>query len=204
MEQFPPNSKTAKAGADKPKKIEKVASANAKRRKRPLGRKFSDTFIKGDAKSASEYVAQNVIVPMVRDLLFEAGQNLMQQIIFGQSKNQRHAPPSGLFGRVDYSAVSNPTRASQQAMPSKAAKARHSFDELVLDNRQGAEEVINRMMDILSQWEVVTIADLYALVGFEASHTDFKWGWTDLSAAGVDRTRTGGYVLNLPQPKSID
>lgn len=204
MENLPPNSKTAKAGGNQPKKIEKVASANAKRRKKSVGSRFKETFVQGDAKSAAGAVASNVIVPMIRDLMYEAGQTMMQKMIFGETRSQRHAPPSGMFGRVDYSGVSNPTRASQAAAPSKPARARHSFDELVLDNRQGAEEVIDRMMDILSQWEVVSVADLYALVGFETNHTDFKWGWTDLSGAGVDRTRNGGYLLNLPQPKVLN
>jgi len=204
MENFPPNSKSAKAGGDKPKQIEKVAGANAKRRKKAVGSRFKETFVQGDAKSAAGHVAQTVIVPMIRDLMYEAGQSMMQKMIFGETRSQRNAPPSGIFGRVDYAAVNKPTRASQGPTTSKPARARHSFDELELDTRQGAEEVIDRMMDILSQWEVVSVADLYALVGFEVTHTDYKWGWTDLGGAGVDRTRSGGYLLNLPQPRALD
>jgi hypothetical protein len=204
MDPLPPNSKRSQGEAKQHKKIEQVAGVEAKKRKTPLGRRFKDTFMQGDVKSAAGNAVETVVVPMIRDLVYEAAQNLIQQVIFGQTRNQRKAPPSGLFGRVDYSGASNPTRANPGPKTSSAARARHSFDELVLDNRQGAEEVIDRMMDILSQWEVVSIADLYALVGFEATHTDFKWGWTDLSGAGVDRTRAGGYLLNLPTPKALD
>lgn len=203
MDQFPPNSKTAKAGRNEPKKLTPVAGANAKRRKKPLGSRFRETFIQGDAKTAAGYVGQTVIIPMIRDLMYEAGQTLMQRMIFGETKSQRNAPPSGLFGRVDYTQPSNPTRANTRTT-SRPSRARHSFDEMVLDTRQGAEEVISRMMDVLSQWEVVSVADLYELVGFESTHVDHKWGWTDLSAAGVSRTRSGGYLLDLPQPKALD
>lgn len=204
MDPLPPNSKTAKAREAKPKQVEQVAGVTAKKRRTPLGQRFKDTFMQGDIKSAAGNAVETVVVPMIRDLVYEAAQNLIQQVIFGQTRNQRQAPPSGLFGRVDYAGASNPTRANPGPKTSRSARARHSFDELVLDNRQGAEEVIDRMMDILSQWEVVSVADLYALVGFEAAHTDFKWGWTDLSGAGVDRTRAGGYLLNLPTPKALD
>lgn len=202
MSEFPPK---AKAKKQLPKKVEPVANVNAKRRRKPLGKSFRETFVQGDAKSAGSYVAQTVIVPMIRDLMYEAGQSLMQKMIFGDTRQRGHAPQTGgIFGRVDYTSVNNPTRAQQQATTSKSARARHSFDELVLDSRQGAEEVINRLMDILSQYEVVSVADLYTLVGFDAAHTDFKWGWTDLRGAGVSRTRTGGYLLDLPQPKALD
>lgn len=203
MTEFPPNSKTAKAGSKEPKQLEKVASVNAKRRRKPLGSRFRETFVQGDAKSAGGYVVQTVVVPMIRDLMYEAAQSLLQKMIFGETRN-RQTPPSGMFGRVDYTQMTNPTRAGQQAKTtSSQARARHSFDELVLDSRQGAEEVIDRMMDVLSQWEVVTVADLYTLVGFEAAHTDYKWGWTDLRGASVSRTRNGGYLLDLPQPKAL-
>jgi len=41
------------------------------------------------------------------------------------------------------------------------------------------------------------------LVGLAATHTDNKWGWTDLSGAGVSRIR-GGYLLDLPEPEPLD
>lgn len=204
MDPFPPNSKTAKAEAKKPKQIEQISGVTAKKRKQPLGSRFKQTFMQGDARSAAGAVAQSVIIPMIRDLMYEAGQTMMQKMIFGETRSNRQAPPSGIFGRVDYTQATNPTRAGQQAQTSRPARARHSFDELELDTRQGAEEVIDRMMDVLSQWEVVSVADLYALVGFEANHTDFKWGWTDLRGAAVTRTRGGGYLLDLPQPKALD
>ena len=205
MEQFPPNSKAAKAGASSPKKIERVASASAVRRRKPLGRRFHETFVQGDGRSVMAKVTQNVVIPAVRDMIFETGQSFLENMIFGEGRSSRRgAPPAG-YGNIAYNRPQ--TAAGRTVLPnrtSNAARARGSFDEIVIDTMQGGEEVIDRMNDVISQWEVVTVADLYTLTGFKAEHTDSKWGWTDLRGASVSRTRTGGYLLNLPQPKALD
>jgi hypothetical protein len=86
---------------------------------------------------------------------------------------------------------------------SRQARARHNFDEIVLDDRAEAEEVIDRLFDLVSRYESASVADLYELVGLASSHTDHKWGWSDLHGAGVSRIR-GGYLLDLPEPEPLD
>ena len=70
-------------------------------------------------------------------------------------------------------------------------------------NRAEAEEVIDRLFELVSIYESATVADLYELVGLSSTHTDHKWGWTDLMGAGVSRIR-GGYLLDLPDPEPLD
>ena len=86
---------------------------------------------------------------------------------------------------------------------SRRAKATHNFDEIILATRHEAEEVIDRLFDLISRYETATVADLYELVGEDRSYTDDKWGWTDIRGAGVQRVRNG-YLLNLPRPEPLD
>jgi hypothetical protein len=86
---------------------------------------------------------------------------------------------------------------------SQRGRAKHDFDEIVLDQRAEAEEVIDRLYDVVSRYEQATVADLYDLVGLSSTHTDHKWGWTDLRGAGVSRIRDG-YLLDLPDPEPLD
>jgi hypothetical protein len=55
----------------------------------------------------------------------------------------------------------------------------------------------------VSRYESASVADLYELVGLSSVHTDNRWGWTDLTGAGVSRIR-GGYLLDLPEPEPLD
>ena len=86
-----------------------------------------------------------------------------------------------------------------QRVMSRQARARHDFDEIILESRTEAEEVIDKLYEVISRYESATVADLYQLVGLSSSHTDYKWGWTDIRGAGVSRSRDG-YVLDLPEP----
>ena len=90
-----------------------------------------------------------------------------------------------------------------QRVMSRQARSRHDFDEIVLETRAEAEEVIDRLFDLVSRYESATVADLYELVGLPSSHTDHKWGWTDVRGAGATRTRDG-YLLDLPEPRPFE
>ena len=85
---------------------------------------------------------------------------------------------------------------------SHRGRVRFDFDEIILTSRAEAEEVIDRLFDMVSQWSRASVSDLYALVGFKSEHTDEKWGWTNLRGAGVSRVR-GGYLLDLPEPEPL-
>jgi len=208
MEQFPPNNAKAKQGAQRePKKVERVTSADAIRRKRPLNKKFKDVFFSGDAKSTGEYVVLSVIVPMIRDMIFEAGQAAIERIVYGESRGRRRfGPPSGAQGVVNYNRMHTRDPADDRpptGRPSRSARARHNFDEIILSSRSEAEEVIDQMFDIVSRFDEASVSDLYELVGLEQSHVDQKWGWTDLRGASVTRVRSGGYLIDLPEPEPL-
>lgn len=201
MDEFPPNSQKAKAA--QPKRVERVTSAEVVRRRRPLGKQFTQTFFGGDAKTAGQYVISNVMVPAAREALVEVASSWFERVVYGESRHRRGAPPSA-YGHINYSRQSMGARTADDRpplpTPSRAGRARHNFNELVIQHRQEAEEVIERMFDILSQYDSVSVADLYELTGIAASHVDHKWGWTDLHGAQVGRVRGGGYLLDLPKP----
>lgn len=201
-ENFPPNSEASKKASNKieGKNIERVTSGEAMRKKKSLRRQFKDTFIAGDLKSSVRYVAFDILLPTLRDMLWEAGSGGIEKLIFGDSRRRGSTPPiSGPTGYVSYNRISGHRMSGPQRAISRMARARHDFDEIVLESRVEAEEVIDRLFDLVSRYESATVADLYELVGIPSSHTDHKWGWSDLRGAGVSRVRDG-YMLDLPDP----
>jgi hypothetical protein len=199
---YPPNSEASKRIPPEPKKIERVTSGEAVRKKKSLGKQFKETFIVGDAKTALRYVMFDVLVPAAKDMLVEAGAQGIERLVFGDSRRRGGSTPpqTGPTGLIQYHRMrqSGPQRAM-----SRQARARHDFDEIVLQSRIEAEEVIDRLFDLVSRYESATVADLYELVGLASAHTDHKWGWTDLRGAGVSRVR-GGFLLDLPEPHPLD
>jgi hypothetical protein len=203
MDQFPPNSR--KAAADRePKRVQRVTS-DAVRRRRPLGKQFRNTFFGGDANTAIQYVIFNVLIPGAKDSIVEAGQGFIEKLVYGDARPRR-GPMSNPLGQVSYHRMSQQQPQSRTSMPqalSRRARSRFAFDEIVIPSRQEAEEVLDRLFDLISKYDTATVADLYELTGLASSHIDHKWGWTALRGASVNRVRGGGYLLNLPEPESL-
>lgn len=203
--EYPSNSDTSKAEPQEDKNLKRVTSGTATRKKKSLRKQFSETFVAGDAKMALRYVVFDVLIPAAKDMIAEAGSQGIEKLIFGDTRRKGAAPPTaGPTGYVSYNryAMGSRQTAPQRAM-SRAARARHDFDEIILESRTEAEEVIDRLFEVVSRYGSVTVADLYELVGLPSSHTDNKWGWTDLRGAGVSRAH-GGFLLDIPEPEPLN
>jgi hypothetical protein len=204
--EFPPNSEASKKGVPNGKNISPVVSSGAVRRRKSLRKQFKETFVAGDARTAIHYVIFDVLLPAAKDMVVEAGSQGIEKLIFGDSRRRRGLthPQAGPTGYISYNRYSMENRlTAPQRVLSRQARTRHNFDEIVLDQRSEAEEVIDRLFDLVSRYESATVADLYELVGLASTHIDNKWGWTDLTGSGVSRVR-GGYLLDLPEPEPLD
>lgn len=204
--EFPPN-KGSHPKREEPKNLTRVTSAEAVRRKKPLRRQLAETFVGGDAKTALTYVIFDVMIPAAKDMISEASSQGIDKLIYGDSRRKptsQSGPPSGPTGYVSYNRHPMQSRqTAPQRTLSRRNRAQHDFDELVLVTRLEAEDVIAKLYEVVSQYGTATVADLYELVGEPSTHTDNKWGWTDLRGAGVSRVRTG-FLLDLPAPEPLD
>lgn len=203
--EFPPNSDVSKKMQEKD--IQQVTKGEVHRKKRSLRKRFSESFVAGDAKSAIGYATMDILLPAARDMIIDVIEGGVEKLFRGDTYRRRGTTPpqSGPTGYVQYNRYSGPMgggMSSPQRAMSRQARAKHDFDEIVLDSRVEAEEVIDRLFDLVSRYESASVADLYELVGLSASHTDHKWGWTDIRGAGVSRSRDG-YLLDLPEPSPL-
>lgn len=86
---------------------------------------------------------------------------------------------------------------------SAVGRKTHNFKEVILEDRAEAEEVLTDMYGLLDRFQMVTVADVYGLVGEDSDFIDSKWGWTNLDGAKASRVR-GGYMLILPPTEELD
>jgi hypothetical protein len=202
--EFPPNSDVSKR-ATQDKKIERVTSGEATRRRRSLRKQLKDVFVGGTIRDAMHFVVLEVLLPAAKDMVVEAGSQGIEKLIFGEGRRYRGItrPPSGPTGHIQYNRYASPQMPSSRRALSRRARSEHNFDEIVLDSREEAEEVIDRLFDLVSRYDTATVSDLYELVGLSSTFTDNQWGWTDLRGAGVQRIRDG-YLLDLPDPDPLN
>jgi len=76
------------------------------------------------------------------------------------------------------------------------------MSQIYLVSRDEADLVVERMLDILDKYDVVSVADLNDLLGLPTSPIDNKWGWAILGRVEIRQTRDG-YLIDLPAPEPI-
>lgn len=205
--EYPPNSDKSKREREpvERKSIERVTTGEVVRKKKGLGRRFSEVFIAGDMRSARDHAIFDVLLPAARDMVSDGISEYMHKLMFGNKARRRGgptAPQSGATGYVSYNRYSRVPEPPPRAL-SRQSRSRFEFDAIVLETRAEAEQVLDQLYEVLSRYEVATVADLYNLVGIKPEHTDTKWGWTYLRGSGVSRVRDG-YLLDIPEPEPLD
>lgn len=213
MDEFPSNSHKTKAAPEEntepAKKIEQVTTGVVVTRKKPLGKRFVETFFGGDTKGVMNYVMIDVLLPAAKDMIADAVSQGIERMIFGEARSTSRRTgvrPGGHSSYVSYNRFAPNNQQSRREEPrniSRRSRASHDFDEIILATRVEAETVIDRLFDIISRYEQATVSDLYELVGVSGNFTDEKYGWTDIRGATVVRTRNG-YLLDLPKPEQLD
>lgn len=222
MTEFPSNSmrdreeKTSPKAQVKPQKqVKRITTGEARRRKKPLATRFKETFFGGgDARGVWGFVMGEVLVPAAKDMIADATTQAVERAVFGESR-RGYRPggwrPAGQSGPVRYNAYSQPSngaapwRSGQgQREISRQARSMHNFDEIVLDSRADAEQVLDTLQAVIEEYGTASVADLYQLVGITSAYTDQKYGWTSLQGAKVDHIRGGQHLLNLPKPEPLD
>ena len=216
MEEFPSNShprpKPAKTVRPKDEKedIVKITTGEVVTRKKPLSRKFRDLFLGGDAHSVGAYILFEVMIPAAKDTIADVFSQGIERMLFGEARSSSRRTgqrPGGSGGYVSYNRYSSSGplgRRDEESRPmSRRARATHDFDEIILATRGEAEDVVDRLFELISRYDQVTVADLYDLVGATSNYTDQKWGWRDVRGAGVTRIASG-YLLDLPRPELLD
>lgn len=198
----------------KPEKLDKVITGDVIIRKQSLGKRARELFIGGSAQSVAGYLAYDIIIPAVKDTIYDVVSMGFDRMLFGDSRSangSRRRPTQtgsgyGYTNYQSYSAGKSSTGRYQKEEPrqiSRRARSEHDFREIVLPTRAEAETIIERLDDLCDRYSQATVSDLYELLGVTADFTDEKYGWQDMRAAGVSRVRDG-YLLDLPRPELLD
>ena len=198
MEEFKPNSHKSKELTPVPeKKVEKIVKGTVKSKKKNGIDRLKDNFISEDAANIKTYVVMDVLIPAVKKAICDIVKNGVDMILYGESGRSNRRPS-------EY--VSYDRRYLDRGDPRfyKADRARigYSYDDIILETRGEAEDVLARMDELIEIYGMVSVADLYDLVGISGNYTDNKYGWTNIRNAEPVHVRDG-YMLRLPKVTSL-
>ena len=201
MEDYKPNSHKYKAEqtermANSEKKVEKVVKGNVKVKKKGEISKFKDVFISADAAYVKSYVIMDVLVPALKKAVSDIVTNGIDMILYGETGHSKRRTNSSNISYRDYYDRRDDRRYDRPRSNG------YSFDDITLESRGEAEEVLDSLFDLIDTYKIASVADRYDLVGETPEYTDNKYGWEDLRNAEVIRVRDG-YKLKLPKAKPI-
>ena len=200
---FPSNSHRSRIEKEEPKKVvTKVISGNAVKKKKTFWRRMTDTLFGEDVESVSSYIVHDVLIPAAKNTLSDIVTGGIEMLLFGDRQASRAQRNGRGRSYVSYSNYYKGDRRDDR-QPQSRNRMRHNFEDVILESRGEAEEVLNNLVDLVVDYGMASVADLYDLVGISTSYTDNKYGWTNLSTARPVRVR-GGYLLDLPRPMPLD
>lgn len=197
---YPSNSHKVKKEVKSDKQVVKVTSGKVVQKKKSLGKKFAETFLGDDIESVSSYILHDVIIPAAKNMMSDTVSNGIEMLLFGQVRGSRTKRDRGK-SYVSYSSYYD--RDKKPTRPSARNTSRHNFDDIILETRGEAEEVLSHLVDLTEDYGMASVADLYDLVGITSNFTDNKYGWDNLSSASVNRVRDG-YLISLPRTTVLD
>ena len=203
MDDYRPNSNRFKEEQKnvQEKRVEKpVVTGKVVAKKKSALSKIADEFISEDAKNVKSYVFGEVLIPAMKKAISDIVTDGIDIILYGGSRGDRKRSTSD---RVSYRSYYEGGSRSSRETRTLATSNRYDTDDIVLTSRAEAQEVLDRMDELMDAYGLVRVADLYDLVGITGNYTDNKYGWTNIRNAEIVRVRDG-YIIKMPRAIPID
>ena len=184
------------------KRVQKVVK-NPVKIKSNEARKLADIFISEDVANVKNYIFMDVIVPAIKKAIYDVVTNGIDMFLYGGNGKGR---PSSNGNKVNYRTYydqKNNNSVTYRGSENTSSRNGFEYDDIVFNNRAEAEAAKQQMQDIIGRYGIVTVSDLYEMVGETGPYTAQKYGWMDVSGAETIRVRDG-YKLKLPRAVPID
>lgn len=171
------------------KNIKKIVSGTAKvKKKNEFQKILGDIFVSRDATDIKEHIWFDVIVPALKKSIVD----FVDAIVYPNNKRT---------SKVSYQPYYDSKSNNRSRRNDDRARRNSFYEEIIVDSRGEAEEIIDKMNEIIVNYDVVSVADLYEMIGYDkkSRYTDFNYGWSDLRGAKAVRV-PDGFLLDLPSP----
>lgn len=205
MEEYKSNSHRSRDGEVEEipeKKIGPVISGTATTQKKTGFGKFAESMIVEDVTNVGSFILTDVLIPAFKKTIVDIVTNGIDMLLYGKTGVSKPGSTVSRFTYGGSGSYYNYSRASETTkVPSSTSTV--DYDNIIFENRGDAEAVLAQMEEIVDQFGVVSVGDMYECADLPApSYTVNKYGWSNIRSAQVIRVRDG-YLLKLPKASPI-
>lgn len=202
MEEYKSNSHKSKEEQKSPpterQKLDKIVNGTVKVKKKSELTKFAEIFLPEDISNIKNYILMDVLVPAIKNTIEDIITNGTRMLLRGEIGVRKG---SSTASSISYNRYYDQKRYGDSN--SVQTRSGYSYNEIILETRGEAEEILTRMDELIDTYGLVRVADLYDLVGVSGNYTDNKYGWTNIRNAKIVRVRDG-YMIELPKALPIN
>lgn len=163
------------------------------------------SFLADTGRNIWQYVLTDVILPTLKETVYEIITGGSERAIFGEVRRSRPGmtsynrfarPGGGVTTTPSTNPYANPTT---PRTVTRQARATHNFDDIVLESRDEADAVLEGIKTLVQTHGNASVGDLFALCDIESVFTDHQWGWTDREAVNIRIVPVrGGFMIRTP------
>ena len=158
-------------------------------------------FISNDVTDIKNSIIFDYVVPGIKDLVV----GLIDQLFYKDRQPRSYSNRSYTSYSGAYRNNNQRPQRNYRNPIEYAGRSNFDYRELTWNTRGQAEKALNALWDILDEYRVVSVADLFDVAQCTPSgdSTGNNYGWFDLSGSEVTRTFDGRYCLKLPTAVSL-
>lgn len=200
MEEYRPNSNKYKleqqenqepAEKEKKKPIEGEASVQ----KKSAPRKLLDALLSEDVESVRRYLLNDLLIPTIKQTLYEMISNGSRMMILGDSERPRTEYYSPGGARRDYNRISS----RREPDSSPARRIGRDYGDISFASYAEADYVLSSLREEIEDYGFVPVGQLFELANIQTTSTDYNYGWSSLQTATISATRDNQWLLRLPR-----
>ena len=193
-----------------PKNIAPSVTEGVTLKKKSFGSKLKNSMVAEDISTVGSYIAGEVIVPTLKELLYNIVAGSLESLMWGTTRGKRS---SGHIlkgrGKIDYTQFQYDSigGGSKKDLSHEHVKkiGGFDFDVIIFDDRATAKKVLDDMLFFIEEYDRVSVNDLFDLCNKSkfVPPTATHYGWTDLRGVQPKMIRGGKFILDLPDPEVL-
>lgn len=182
-----------------------ISSGRAKVQKKSGVSKFANTIISEDAQNVKSYIVMDVLIPSFKKAISDIVTNGIDIVLYGESGGSKKSNAGRVSYRNYYDGRGNikssrydNTETRDRGSSRSNRQSVSLFDDIVVETRGDAEDILSRMSEYLDNYPVISVADMYDLANITSfPHTYNNYGWKSIASAKTIRVNDG-YLIKMP------